>query len=143
MTGGTGRCCGIIGHAWPAALLAADIDREAGAVINKLMRGTGTGLLPIAAWLIWVRGAGYSLCAGFYVHSLPPDCQKAAGARYLGIVLAMTGGLLNVASTVPARPLPPDRRHADDGISPIDQYLVAPYFSDPPDLMTGHFEPAR
>jgi hypothetical protein len=111
-------------------------------VINRLMRATGTGLLPVAAWLLWVRGAGYSLCGGLYLNGLPPDCQKAADARYLGIVLAMTGGLLNLASIIPARPLPPPRRQSDESASPIGQYLVAPYFSDLPDLMTSHFEPA-
>jgi hypothetical protein len=121
-------------------LLAADIEREGRAVIDRLMRGTGTALLPVAGWLIWVRGAGYSFCTGLYVNSLPPDCQKAAGARYLGIVLAMTGGLLNVVSVIPARPLPPARREAHDSVSRIDQYLVAPYFSDLPDLIKGHIE---
>ena len=111
-------------------------------MVNRLMRGTGTALLPVAAWLVWVRGAGYNLCTGFYVNGLPPDCQKAIGARYLGIVLAMTGGLLNVLSIVPARPLPPARPEVDDSIGQIDRYLVAPYFSDPADLMEGHFEPA-
>jgi hypothetical protein len=108
-------------------------------VINKLMSWTGIALLPVAAWLLWVRGAGYSLCTGFYVNGVPPDCQKAMGARYLGIVLAMTGGLLNVLSIIPARPLPPSRRQVHDSTSPIDRYLVAPYFSDLPDLMEGHF----
>lgn len=57
-------------------------------MINGLMRRTGIALLPVAAWLIWIRGAGYSLCTGFYANGVPPDCQKAAGARYLGIDLA-------------------------------------------------------
>jgi hypothetical protein len=103
------------------------------------MRRTGIALLPVAAWLIWIRGAGYSLCTGFYATGVPPGCQKAAGARYLGIVLAMTGGLLNVVSIIPARPLPPARRQARDSLSRIDRHLVAPYFSDLPDLMDGHF----
>jgi hypothetical protein len=111
-------------------------------VKNRLMSWTGIALLPVAAWLIWVRGAGYSLCTGFYINGVPQECQKAAGARYLGVVLAMTGGLLNVASLIPARPLPPARRQAHDTISPIDRHLVAPYFSDLPDPMDGYFEPA-
>jgi hypothetical protein len=111
-------------------------------VINRLMRGTGIALLPVAAWLIWVRGVGGSLCTGFYVNGVPPACQRAAGASYLGILLAMTGGVLNVLSIIPARPLPPARRPAHDSIGRIDRYLVAPYFSDLPDLMQGYFEPA-
>jgi hypothetical protein len=111
-------------------------------VINKLMSWTGIALLPVAAWLVWARGAGYGLCTGFYIHGGPPDCQQAAVARCLGVVLAMTGGLLNVVSLIPARPLPPARRQAHDSISPIDRHLVAPYFSDFPDFMDGHFRPA-
>lgn len=111
-------------------------------MINKLMSWTGIALLPVAAWLIWVRGASNSLCTGFYIKGVPPDCQKAAAACYLGVVLAMTGGLLNMVSLILARPLPPLRRQAHDSISPIDRRLVAPYFSDLPDLMDDHFEPA-
>jgi hypothetical protein len=106
------------------------------------MRGTGVALLPVAAWFIWVRGASYSLCTGMYINGVPLDCQKAAGARYLGILLAMTGGLLNALSIIPPRPLSPARQQAHDSIGRIDQYLVGPYFSDPPDLMKSYFEPA-
>ena len=111
-------------------------------VINRLMSWAGIALLPVAAWLVWVRGAGYSLCTGFYINGVPPDCPKAAVVRCLGVALAMTGGLLNVVSLIPARPLPPARRQAPDSINPIDRHLVAPYFSDLPDLMDGHFESA-
>src|SRR5690242_18518520 len=106
------------------------------------MRRTGTVLLPVAAWLIWVRGAGYSRCAGLHLNSVSPRCQEAVGACSLGIVLAMTGGLLNLLSLVPARPLPPARRQAQDDTSRIGQDLIAPYFPDLPDLMNVDFGPA-
>ena len=112
-------------------------------MINKLMRRTGTALLPVAAWLICVRGAGYSRCAGLPFTSVPPRCQEAAGACSLGIVLAMTGGLLNLLSLIPARPLPPARRQAQDSTSRTDQCLMAPYFPDLPDLMNVDSGPAR
>ena len=111
-------------------------------MINKLMRRIGTALLPVAAWLIWVRGARSGLCTGFQV-STARGCQEAAGACYLGIVLAMTGGLLNALSMIPARHLPPPRRQAHDSASRIDPYQMAPYFPDLPDLMTGHLGRAR
>ncbi len=110
-------------------------------MINKLMRRTGTILLPVAAWLIWVRG--YSRCAGLHVDSAPRSCQEAVGACTLGIVLAMTGGLLNALSMIPTRPLPPARRQAHDSISRIDQYRIAQYFPDLPDVMNVDFGPAR
>lgn len=113
-------------------------------MINKLMRGTGTILLPVAGWLIWVRGAGSGLCTGLQVNSTTVrGCQEAAGACCLGIVLALTGGLLNALSLIPARPLPPARRQAQDSASRIDSCLVAPYFPDLPDVMSGHVDPAR
>jgi hypothetical protein len=101
-------------------------------VINKLMRRTGTVLLPVAAWLICVRGADYGRCAGLPFTNVPPHCQEAAAPCSLGIVLAMTGGLLNALSLIPARPLPPARRQGHDSASRIDQYLMAPYFPDLP-----------
>jgi hypothetical protein len=82
-------------------------------------------------------------CAGLHVGSAPRSCQEAVGACTLGIVLAMTGGLLNALSMIPARPLPPARRQAHDSISRIDQYRIAQYFPDLPDLMNVDFGPAR
>jgi hypothetical protein len=101
-------------------------------VINGLMRATGTVLLAVAAWLIWVRGAAYSLCTGWNVNRARPGCQEAAGAHYWGIVLAMTGGVLLACSFIPPRPLPQDPQQAYEGSRQFDRYRVAPYFADLP-----------
>lgn len=48
-------------------------------------------------------------CTGLHVNGVPQRCQEAAAACSLGIVLAMTGGLLkcvepHVGSSPPASP---------------------------------------